>query len=306
MKLSRTIHVPGAGYSLFESARYSAETSSFSWVDIEQAVLFGMSPNGDVTVNEMDQDFLPLALPLASSEFLLASGSALHIFDLKVRTSSVWLEMDNFDNGTRFNDGAFDLFGILWIGTMRLSEESECGVLYRIQPDKSASIEYRGVGISNGIHWVDQKNGYYVDSASKKLMRIVQNSSGFLQSVQQIAEWEEGEPDGIAVTSTGEVWVAVWDGKRIDRFSSRGEALGCIPTSGTRPTSISFGSGRASQSMIITFAAEPGTKSEAAKVELFSGPDVPLPHQSYNLTPTVWPGNLLDQACQTKGDHERA
>lgn len=303
MHLDRTVHYRTLVCPLFESARFCRETSSFSWVDIEHALLFRMNAEGIVTTCRTGFDFLPLALPLASTNFVLASGSALHLFDSGFSQSSVWLEPLDFDQRTRFNDGGFDLSGNLWIGTMRLSGDSDCGVLYRITPNKSISIEYEGVGISNGIHWVDESNGYYVDSAARRLMRISQDSSGVLQSVKTIADWDEGEPDGIAVTSAGDIWVAVWDGKRIDRFSSQGEALECVPVSGSRPTSIAFGSGSASRSMVITFAAEPDSGVEAAKVEIFSGLDVPLPHPSYDApsSNSSWRGSLLDQT----GSNER-
>ena len=48
-------------------------------------------------------------------------------------------------------------------------------------------------------------------------------------------------PDGLTVDADGFLWVAMWDGIGINRYSPLGEKVSSIPLPIPRPTSVAFG-----------------------------------------------------------------
>jgi sugar lactone lactonase YvrE len=62
-----------------------------------------------------------------------------------------------------------------------------------------------------------------------------------------------GKPDGLTVDAEGCLWVAVWDGWHVARYSPRGELLQRLRLPVPRPTSCCFGGTRL-QTLYVTSA----------------------------------------------------
>ena len=107
--------------------------------------------------------------------------------------------------------------------------------------------EAGAVTVSNGLGWSpDSKLMYYVDSPARCVFVFDYNvASGKLASKRLFADTSSmpGVPDGLAVDVEGGVWVAMWDGSAVVRFSSAGVLLRRIALPVSRPTSIAFGRG---------------------------------------------------------------
>jgi hypothetical protein len=72
---------------------------------------------------------------------------------------------------------------------------------------------------------------------------------------------EEGVPDGLTVDSDGNLWVAVWGGGELRRYSPTGALLSVLPVPVERPTSCAFG-GPDSSTLFFTSARD-GLDDEA-------------------------------------------
>ena len=77
-------------------------------------------------------------------------------------------------------------------------------------------------------------------------------ATGTLSSRRVFATFpNDVKPDGLATDADGGVWVAVWDGWRIERYAPDGRRTRTIRLPVPRPTSVAFG-GRDLRTLYIT------------------------------------------------------
>jgi sugar lactone lactonase YvrE len=151
----------------------------------------------------------------------------------------------------RFNDGACDTRGRLWISTLSPAPAANPGILFRVTPAASNTeeLEFRpvlgGVHCGNGIGWSpDGAICYLVESISRTVFRFdFDPMTGALSNGEPFITLTTAGmlPDGLAVDARGDLWIAVWEGGCLLRFSSDGAPRGAwsLPTS--RVTCPGFG-----------------------------------------------------------------
>lgn len=149
----------------------------------------------------------------------------------------------------RFNDGAVDPSGRVWIGSMHTVETDPLGTLYRLDPGASTGAVLTpvapGATVSNGLGWSpDGSRLYYADSPTRQVdvfdydpatgaatgRRVFADLSGF-----------DGFPDGLTVDGDGYVWVCMWDGGVLRRLAPSGTLDAVVPVPVAKPTSVAFG-----------------------------------------------------------------
>lgn len=154
----------------------------------------------------------------------------------------------------QMNDGGVDARGRFWAGSMTLEHEMRPGVgtLYRLDPDGSVSSQLGGISISNGIGWSpDSKWCYYVDSATRRIDRYAYDlGEGRLSDRHTLAE-VEALPDGLAVDVDGCIWVAMFEGWEVSRFTPSGQIDRTIRLPGSQVTTCAFG-GRDLRTLFIS------------------------------------------------------
>lgn len=155
-----------------------------------------------------------------------------------------WLHHDPVP-GRRGNDAAVGPDGSLWVGTMRYDEAPGGGTLTRLAPDGSARVVLPEVTVSNGIGWSpDGRLMYYADTPTRRI-DVFDVCGETVTGRRPLAEIEEGAgfPDGLTVDADGCVWVALWDGGALRRYTPRGELDRTVPLPVRRPTACAFGGG---------------------------------------------------------------
>ncbi|MFG3345918.1 SMP-30/gluconolactonase/LRE family protein [Streptomyces sp. NPDC048018] len=154
-----------------------------------------------------------------------------------------WLHHDPVP-GRRANDAAVAPDGSLWAGTMRYDEGEGGGSLLRIAPDGGVTRLLDRVTVSNGIGWspADPGLAYYVDSPTRRVdtLRV---EDGRVVERRPFATVDPGAgfPDGLAVDAEGCVWIALWDGGRLHRYTPAGALERTVPLPVRRPTACAFG-----------------------------------------------------------------
>ncbi len=147
--------------------------------------------------------------------------------------------------GTRMNDGNVDARGRLFAGTMLDSEEPNGGRLYRLDPDLTVSVVLDPVSVSNGIDWSpDGRTVYYVDSGTRAVAAFdFDEESGGWSNRRVFAQLEPGVgfPDGLTVDRDGCIWLAVWDGSQVRRYTPDGRIDRILQLPAPRVTSCGFG-----------------------------------------------------------------
>ena len=173
----------------------------------------------------------------------------------------------------RMNDGKCDPRGRFWAGTMAINERCGAGALYRLDADGRVHTMLEDVTISNGLDWSDDgRLMYYVDTPTGSVdvfdFDMAEGSIANRRSLIQI-EAGAGWPDGLTVDADGYLWVALWSGGAVRRYSPEGVLDRVLPIPVSHPTSCAFG-GRDFGDLYITSAAT-ALAPEARRGEPLSG-----------------------------------
>ncbi|WP_369237178.1 SMP-30/gluconolactonase/LRE family protein [Streptomyces sp. R21] len=144
--------------------------------------------------------------------------------------------------GRRANDAAVAPDGTLWAGTMRYDEAPGGGTLSRFAPDGTVGVVLDDVAVSNGTGWSpDGRLMYYVDSPTRRIDVFDVDEDQLPVNRRTLATAEEGFPDGLTVDADGCVWVALWDGGAVRRYTPSGELDRVVELPVPRPTACAFG-----------------------------------------------------------------
>ena len=182
----------------------------------------------------------------------------------------------------RFNDGKADTLGRYWAGTLcdvRTSTDAELFVLDC--RDGRAPEARRMAGnstIANGLAWSpDNGTIYWADTQSQIIKawdwesesNTMSNERVFQQFAPKPADWVSGmpgyggRPDGAAVDTHGNYYVAMFEGARLLKFAPNGDLLAEIPTPVQCPTMPCFG-GDDLQTLYITTSRDKRPATELA------------------------------------------
>ncbi|MEW2425587.1 SMP-30/gluconolactonase/LRE family protein [Streptomyces nigra] len=145
--------------------------------------------------------------------------------------------------GRRANDAAVAPDGLLWAGTMRYDEAPGGGTLTRLTGEGTAQVVLDDVAVSNGTGWSpDGRLMYYIDSPTRRV-DVFDHEDGRVTNRRPFAEIEEGAgfPDGLTVDAEGAVWVALWDGSAVRRYTPDGVLDRVITFPVPRVTACAFG-----------------------------------------------------------------
>jgi len=153
----------------------------------------------------------------------------------------------------RFNDARVNPRGSRWVGTRRnnVGEQGENlnvaftdGVLYRIDPDGTASEWKQGVGIANTLAWSpDHKTFYFGDSTANTIYSFSydKRSGAISEERTHFEGFDLGLPDGSAIDAQGFLWNARYGGGCIVRISPDGSPDRVVNLPVQNPTTCAFG-----------------------------------------------------------------
>lgn len=227
---------------LGEGPTWDAAAGRLIWVDILNCRVHTYDPaTGRRTVRTTEQH-VGAARPRAGGGLVLnlRDGIALLDPDGTLRTAH-----HEAVPGRRANDAAVAPDGSLWAGTMRYDEAPGGGTLARLAPDGTHTTVLDDVTVSNGTGWSpDGRLMYYIDSPTRRIDVFDHDpGDGRISGRRTLAAVEDGAglPDGLAVDADGCVWVALWDGGAVRRYTPDGRLDRVVELPVPRVTACAFG-----------------------------------------------------------------
>ncbi|MEV8443955.1 SMP-30/gluconolactonase/LRE family protein [Actinosynnema sp. NPDC051121] len=224
---------------LGEGPTWDHASGTLLWVDVLGSEVHRYDPSrDDDAVLEVPQH-VGAAKPRSRGGLVLNLRDGVALVDRDgVKTWLVYWARD----GVRGNDAAVDPAGRLWAGTMRYDEEPG-GWLARVDPTGDAKVVLDKVSVSNGIGWSpDATLMYYVDSAERRIDVLdYDRETGEATNRRPLAEVPRGLPDGLTVDASGAVWVALWGGAALHRYTPDGALDREIELPVGQPTACCFG-----------------------------------------------------------------
>src|SRR5215471_15467341 len=216
------------------------------WVDVHRGLLHLTHVRPGETIS-VELGAVSAAFPAVHGGILTAGGSRLTL--RTARPGEGWAGRTIAEvparEGIRFNDASVDPAGRVWVGSMHTGETEPHGLLYRLDPGRTLTPVLKGVTVSNGLCWSpDGTRMYYADSPTRRIdMLDYDPATGEASQRRVFADLSgvAGFPDGLTVDVDGCVWVAMWDGGALRRFTPSGRQAGVLPVPVSRPTSCAFG-----------------------------------------------------------------
>jgi sugar lactone lactonase YvrE len=175
--------------------------------------------------------------------------------------------------GTRMNDAACDPQGRLWAGTMADDQHAGGGALYRLDRTGQTELVLDGLTISNGLGWSpDGTEMYLVDSGPRVIHAFVFDADrGAISEGRVLVTLTEdvGSPDGMTVDADGDLWVAVYGGGRVHRYSPDGALRQVLTVPARQSTCCAF-AGPGLNRLYVTTATE-GWSDEQRRADPAAG-----------------------------------
>lgn len=287
-----------ADATLGEAPTWDFATSSLLWVDI-------LGPSGQPDTDGIGlahrlypqtgiDDVMELPQHVGAVKPRIAGGLVANLRDgialLDNDGGKRWLVYWARD-GVRGNDAAVDPSGSLWAGTVRY-DGARGGWLARVRPDGRASVVVEDTAMSNGIGWSpDGTRMYYVDSPSRRIDVFdfdVADGEATNRRPLCTVDGTPGGPDGLCVDADGCVWVALWGGGAIRRYTPDGALDRETPVPVSQPTACCFGGGDLTDLFITT--ARAGLSEEALAGQPLAGSILVLPGAGAGLPTPVFTG----------------
>jgi sugar lactone lactonase YvrE len=167
--------------------------------------------------------------------------------------------------GTRMNDGACDPQGRFWGGTLADDHHEGAGALYRLERDGRTELMLDGLTISNGLGWSpDGGTMYLVDSGPRVVHAFAFDADrGTISDGRILITLPEhvGAPDGMTVDAAGDLWVAIYGGGQVQRYSPDGVLLEMLHVPAQQSTCCAF-AGPGLHRLYVTTATENWTAEQ--------------------------------------------
>ena len=194
--------------------------------------------------------------------WLLAAGDGFAYLSLD---GSVRQIADVAPPASRMNDAACDPQGRFWAGTLADDHHVGGGALYRLTGAGEIELMLDGLTISNGLGWsVDGETMYLVDSGPGVVHAFAfDGERGTISDGRVLITVAEdvGAPDGMTVDAAGDLWVAIYGGGRVHRYSPDGELRQTLHVPAAQSTSCAF-AGPGLNRLYVTTATEDWSEEE--------------------------------------------
>jgi sugar lactone lactonase YvrE len=228
------------GYGLLEGPRVDANDNLY-FSDVPNGGVYRRSPSGEVsTVIPRRRGVGGIALH-ADGGVVVSGKNICHVKDGQTR---ILFQRDDIPG---FNDIFTDSAGRVYVGSLRSDPFKEGartpGELWRVEGEGKATEMYGNVGLTNGIGFsLDGKMIYHADSAGPHLIVHDVAPNGTMTNRRAIAQMESGTiPDGLCVDEAGCIWVAVYGGRCVTRYTPDGKLDRKIEVPAKAVTSVCFG-----------------------------------------------------------------
>ena len=266
---------------LGEGITWSVDQENLYWLDVViPSKLFQLH----LPTNKLSTFIMPEMISSISirskKDLIIASQYGVYNYNLTSNNFTRLIETEPLLKFNRSNDGASDIKGRFWFGTMQnnLDEEGKdipitknSGSLYRLDIDLTLDKIESNLGIPNTFIWnPDNTKFYFTDSMEEIIYSYdFDEESGEITNKTNFATFNRGIPDGSTMDSEGFVWNCRWGGSCVVRFDPLGRVDRVLEVPVENVTNCVFG-GKDLKTLFITTARQ-GLSKEYVKKNPYAG-----------------------------------
>jgi len=211
--------------TLGEGPVWDEQRQLLLWLDILPGLVHRFDPATG------SDDVFRVGKPVGSAGLRRSGGLVLAVEDGFALLDKDWQRVaqavvEHPGPRARFNEGKCDPAGRFLAGTMAYDLTPGAGSLYRLDPDLTVTKLLDGVTISNGLSWsADGTTMYYIDSPTQGVDAFDYDpGTGRLANRRRIVDIPAavGLPDGMTIDAEGCLWVALYGGAAVHRYTPEG------------------------------------------------------------------------------------
>jgi sugar lactone lactonase YvrE len=260
-----------AGASLGEGPAWDAAADGLVWVDILGQKVHLTEADGTRRATHGLDRHVGAALPAEGGGYLVVrrdgfarlgdDGSVTPLLDVLT------------DDDLRFNDAKCDPRGRAFAGTLCYTDGVRGRAeLFRLDAGPKATPVHGPVSLANGMGWSpDGRQMYFIDTVEGTVTRFAYDLDAGVPSGPRVLitfDGSAGEPDGMCVDDDGCLWVALWGGAAVHRYTPDGRLDTVLDVPSKNVTSCAFGPGGR---LYVTTAANGLSPDERARWPLAGG-----------------------------------
>jgi sugar lactone lactonase YvrE len=251
-------------YYLGESCRWDEVRGELYWVDLDAGRFFRATADSvqvDVIATYEVAGTLSAMAPMRDRRegWIVATNQSIGILDANGQLRVLDAPEEARATRVRMNDAAADPWGAFWFGSMAYDAEPGAGNLFRYAETTGTETVLQGLTVSNGLGWSpDRRVMYFADSGPSVVYAFDVDDGGGVggqRTLIQLDHEREGDPDGLCVDAEGALWVAVWGGSEVRRYSPAGEWIARVTLATSQPASCAIG-GTNGTTLYVTTARE--------------------------------------------------
>jgi sugar lactone lactonase YvrE len=182
--------------------------------------------------------------PAERGGFVAGLQSGLYHFDDKSGGFELIAKVEADKPDNRLNDGIVDPQGRLWFGTMDNKEKAKSGAFYCFADGKVTATGIDDIAITNGpAVSPDGRLLYLVDTLKGTIEVADIGDDGSLDNRRPFTRIEksDGHPDGPTIDSNGYLWISLYAGWEVRRYSPAGDLVERVRFPVANITKIAFG-----------------------------------------------------------------
>ena len=257
---------------LGEGPMWSAREHALWFVDIKGQCIYRYEEATRATRSWRAPEQVGFIVPTRRGQFICGLQSGLHGFEPASGAFELITLVDSDRPRNRLNDAHVDAAGRLWFGTMDDDETHSKGVLYRFDKRGLKRCD-EGYVITNGpATSPDGRTLYHIDTLQRLIYAFDLDTNGSLTGRRIFARIADadGYPDGPTVDAAGCVWVGLFSGWGVNRYSPAGELLEKVSLPVANCTKVAFG-GDDLRTLYVTTAWKGLTDEQRAQQPLAGG-----------------------------------
>ena len=237
-------HVCKVGAELGEGPVWVERDTAVWFVDIKGRRAQRWNPASGELRSWAAPEQLGFLAPIRGGGFIAGLKTGLYRFDPQSSEFTLLASVEPQLPDNRLNDGSVSPEGELWFGSMHDPESEPTGALYRLDTDGRCVTLDTGYVITNGPAFSpDGRVFYHTATERRTVFAFDRPEPHTLTRKRVFVEIEKGagHPDGTAVDQEGCVWIALYGGRGVRRYSPEGKLLTTVRLPCANVTKIAFG-----------------------------------------------------------------
>lgn len=233
-----------AGADLAEGPAWNSSAGCLGWVDILAGKVHLTEADGTARAEFTLGRHVGAALPAEDGTYLVVVRDGFVRLDPATGAVSPLLEVLGDRPDLRFNDAKADPRGRAFAGTMSYTDGvRDQGTLFRLDPGPAATPVHGPTSLSNGLGWSpDGKTMYFIDTPADTVTAFDYDvDTGTPRDPRVLIEVHH--PDGMCVDDDGGLWVALYGGWAVHRYTPAGVLDTVIKLPVANVTCCAFGPG---------------------------------------------------------------